>query len=737
MSDYSKYRIPELRQLIRDRDLHFHGATRKDDLIHILTQDDLRRREGQALKKRSTSPAKKAPQRSTSPPKKTPPSSFKFLAPATEEVPVRKTISPPRKEPLPARKTISPPRKEPFPTRKTISSYAEETPVINILRPIRNRQFKLRPHAPMLMVDTKYINSLPKSNMYKFYDILSNHLYTQYATLIDYILQTPEADFYPNTLLKKIGFPDMTDLLPYEGQLQLLWLFYATDMPAKVDEIQAAKLSELSYEELQNFLSQEGLLYQGTPDKASILFTAITGFKLISYPYNIIQKYYSRYAEFSSLVASHPYNVSFLNTALYQMTANILPETNPVRYIAFRDHPLLLEDFIVTTEGQINEQFDKIAQEIGMLQSPNNPENAYYYFYDNFKYYERVITRNPNIQSPPDLTNIPSEQRFNVITEYKDIELVEAYEIGLWLSRPNLINEILTQYNTPIWSFRNHYCNNAERINILTGEKRQKEDKNDPILSYGIPRNYRCFQASELLASFDAVGQGFEFRNPDWRKGDNFERIFPPSSIKQLEGLIANSKVQVLVDLYVKINQGLNIMYNIDKKINGLKSDYNSFPATQKSLIISYLVWVFLTAMYMRYWQGPGTEFPRWWIIDTAPKSEQENALRDFKVREQFEHKNRIIEKMTPETISWINNLPEIRYNFKYGTINLEDRKIEDIINKAEACHEKSCLLTDSYPMVETSYYLVTKLLSYNNDQFNDLLKHQLGISHQPPFVPK
>ena len=784
MSNYGKYRVPELRELIRGRNLNFDGATRKADLIAILEKNDLK----QTIHPRS--PAKKPPPlaRAVTPTRTSPPppglvivsqpppavkpvtppkkplspqtSPFPSMvsnpAPALPPPPVVKPVTPPRKPSSPQTSSFpsmvsSPSPKLPpspnLPVRsgklqitlppppahvRTVSPPKKPVPktTVSALNPMPNRQFKTRPQAIMVITNSSSVNM---DNFLKqpfdvgiknlFY-LLTNHVYTFDNTLVDYILKSPHSHTYPNALLQMMGFPDTNSHMTYEEQLQLLWLFYITATPVEVDINRAATLSAIDYEELQHILSVEGLKYKGPTDKASILFTILTGFKPLPLLYNPLDKYYNRYNGLSLMALNQPYNVAFLNEVLYQMTASTLSEPNPVRYVAFRDHPLALELYV--SDVLITDEYKDIKGKIGMSQPIQVTVDPYRYFCDNFRYYERVMTRNPIIQiPPPDLSQIPMEHRFNIVSDYRDDELLDGYEILQWNDRPDLITQILAQYNTPVWSFKSQYCSDIH-----------KENEYDPVLSYGLPRNYRCYLASELITVFNGIGQGFEFKNPKWKAGDIGGQVFTPASMKQLEGLIANYPTPILHELYSRVHQGLLIIYDIDRQISQLKRDFDNFPEHQRNLIATYLIWMFLTGMYMRYWEGRGHAFPHYWTVDAGERSGDDKIVRDNRVKIQFGQENIISTRMTPQTLEWTLNLPEIRYNFRYDTVNLEDRKIRDIINKINDCNLESCI-TESYPMIQTSYYLLTKLLSYNIDQFNELLRHQIEVKIQPPFSPK
>src|SRR5690606_10222017 len=94
-----------------------------------------------------------------------------------------------------------------------------------------------------------------------------------------------------------------------------------------------------------------------------------------------------------------------------------------------------------------------------------------------------------------------------------------------------------------------------------------KNDINNPTLSYGVPMNYRCYQINELVETWRVYPDDnvFHFRVPDWTKsqidkttGDLLVKDFPIQSIRQLRQLLFNDNNNFdTAQLLSKIDQGL------------------------------------------------------------------------------------------------------------------------------------------------------------------------------------
>lgn len=81
-------------------------------------------------------------------------------------------------------------------------------------------------------------------------------------------------------------------------------------------------------------------------------------------------------------------------------------------------------------------------------------------------------------------------------------------------------------------------------MNVMSGDhhgEMKKDNFTNPTLSYGVSKNYNCYQVEELIGSWREDDNNFHFRVSDWIKGDTNPRDFPIDSIKQLRELLESA----------------------------------------------------------------------------------------------------------------------------------------------------------------------------------------------------
>lgn len=119
-----------------------------------------------------------------------------------------------------------------------------------------------------------------------------------------------------------------------------------------------------------------------------------------------------------------------------------------------------------------------------------------------------------------------------ILKQYTVEELGDYYQIP-YSSMILRIIELSTNIN---WNLHNKWCNNDSTMNIISGELHgdmNKDDVDDPTLSYGVIDEYRCYQASELNEIFKQTPGVFPV--PDYVSGvidpltnelmDNYQEI--------------------------------------------------------------------------------------------------------------------------------------------------------------------------------------------------------------------
>jgi hypothetical protein len=439
-------------------------------------------------------------------------------------------------------------------------------------------------------------------------------------------------------------------------------------------------------------------------------------------------------------------------------------------------HPLI--PFIVEWKDQSDPS--EIAYSLGMIFPPSVDvrQIRIKYFLENIRYYANIYTRPDPVDPPPILEDLPyrryARELRKIVNQYTDYELLDAYEISFveWDSRPDFNEKIIEEaLGEPRWSFRRKKCNNLNRINIITADPISVTDEDDPILSYGTLNKYRCYQVSELMESFkEDEKNGFVFGVPDWVNPNldpnvlaaynyplpNF-REFPIASIRQLKRLLENVGGNAYNELKAKIDAGLTAKNNIKILVDRLREEYRQFSPQKQTFAQDYIFFLFLLSMYMRFWEGPGHDFPMKWLEGGTnrclPDARDKNVVMMFNIRtallekisleskesgeEQelvfFKGKFELI-KVTPIE-KWIFELPRVRYDFQSGAVSIGQESIDYIVTEAQ--DGNFCLAEASDHLLMTSYFYIRNILNMSLDDFNNHIRFILDTPDQPPFQPE
>ena len=469
-------------------------------------------------------------------------------------------------------------------------------------------------------------------------------------------------------------------------------------------------------------------------DRASLIFKILSGFNPPRADATKEPRYQSIIATPSLIIsklAKYVYN--YLGPLNEDMEYEHFSHYSPYRHVALQQ-PSILEGFILNFDPN---QVDAFAGRMGMI-IPRNETKRVQYYYNNMKYYEKVLTRNPERIFPvPDLTDIPANLIPPLLSIYTDEELLDGYELITrfnrvkYISRPELINRITTLRvrTNNMWHFRNKRCMNADRSNIFEMSKRVNTD-DDPLLSYGTLQNYRCWNRDELEGTWVERNGTFKFSVPDYRAGDPFD-TFPIASVQQLRDLLVRTNALLFKDLINQINEGLIFASNANAKVKDLKRYYDSLQDSQKEVVRNYFVWMFLTSMFMRFWKGPGYRYP---VVWEDPNIEVCKAgQRTVNITTQFQVRDQILSRADPNVQRWLLELPRIEYSFKDQLAHLGAEPIDFVIGKVRTGN--FCLAAASDKLVQTSYYLSTQILGLNIDGFNKLVNSYLNVP-QSPFNP-
>jgi hypothetical protein len=541
-----------------------------------------------------------------------------------------------------------------------------------------------------------------------------------HGDIIGYIMREQSHQELIN-LMAGLNFNRYNDTIP--GFLNFLWYYHGSHDRIDLTDHEEEYLSGLSEAELINLL---GPRYRGPQDKASLLFAAVSGKSAHRPSITDIPRYQSVMTydmKTAWLIAEKLYGI--INSedefiSVYPPYVHIaLHVSSPIETILAKVTPQNVENFI---------------NAYGIVLHPEEQTTKYDYFIQEIVKYKNVFTRPANIPPPPILTDKTDDQIKNILQEYTLKEIVNTYEPNeFWNTREELIRRILKDKRKgSVWSWRHRYCNNDDTFNVveaLPHGEMNKEDNDDPTLSYGVQRNYRCYQTSELSSFWDFDADGiFRFIVPDWREQTpplidpttNTALIseFPLQSIRQLRLLLNNPPPGYnITNLLAKVDEGINAANAITLVMQRLKREYMSKSQQEQSVIQLYLAWLFTYGMWMRFWKGPGYPWASEWMEGGGGTNYCDQGRRDEHVFIQGGVKTTIIEtyERYPGLKEWIEALPLINYDFRSGEAKLAIQgitTIKGILDKIQL--GDFCLAHGSDLILKSSYYFIDNILNRN-----------------------
>lgn len=561
--------------------------------------------------------------------------------------------------------------------------------------------------------------------------------------LMDYVMQQSET--YLNAVLSALELGELN--APRDVKYNLLWYLQVASDPygLSLNVPELHYITRLSPDALRKLL---GPNYNGPMDHASLLFAAISGYRTPT-P-NVLDL--PRYQE---VIAYPPAKVWDLAQKVYHIInedLEIISEWPPYVYLAIQDKTIFEIPYVAATPENVRSLLDNYRIISGRAIS-----NPMEYFQQEIIQYEPVFKRNPEtFLPPPMLIGLDPSQVQDRLSIYTLKEIADAYEINQpWSGRRELVDLINTgRRGGSMWSWRHRHCNNDETMNVIDFEPHgsmNKENPQNPTLSYGVIGNYRCYQIEELIESWRTLTDGtFIFTVPDYSVGaidpiTNTPLVdrFPLESIRQLDQVLQtnpfNYNPNILNELRAKIQEGFDVQNVELQLIRTLKSQYDQMTPEHKSLVNIYLAWVFMFGFWMRFWRGPG--YP--WTTSLAemrrqaggkykrggmcPLERDEHSAIQHDIygalRENFEQ--------DPALKTWIENLPQgltPRWTSDEWNLGLEPR-LDTFVQRLTlgACQQGG---GKYLPM--SGYYLITRLLGVNNiDGFNHFMNQVIPYVNQ------
>ena len=574
--------------------------------------------------------------------------------------------------------------------------------------------------------------------------------------IIEYLMEQPPS--FISTVLGYYGIDRIDDTIDTFYDLASLLNQEPPIIHKNIDDI--SYLSSLNVDQLISLaiqLDQRILLrsysYKAYPwGHAYLLYGMLTG------------NFDSQYAQFIGPIKNYkvfinfePYKISALLRYFY--AANKLGPSYQY-FMSMSQSPRALSDqlkqlFQLVSSSSVND-IDSIIDQYEMVPPPNmtNSFDKFYYYAGAIRFYHNVLTRPPNFPLPPPLVGLSLDEAQNLLYSYTDKELLASYPIpDIWKKRSNLVNLIFENYRGPVWRTVVDDCRNDDTFNIIEDELHGAINKHnylDPTFSYGTYHNYRCYQASELLASFYEDETGFHLNVPDWinpmlgigRVGSEL-REFPAKSMVQLIEQIQEGPVnQLLQSLIEKINLGLSKIDLVQEELNQNIQVYESFSESEKQWATIYLVWLFLFSMWMRFWKGPGYPYP----YTTRSEEYCEPPTRDEHIILQLYVRDPLLERAGEKVIEWVKQLPIIKFDWKTPNIIQVQQQgtLETTLLKVQEGKECQGIAGDT--LSATAYGLIKYMFNYDDIRLNEfvnkwtLLVNELEkeiISRQMPILER
>ena len=556
----------------------------------------------------------------------------------------------------------------------------------------------------------------------------------RYTYLFEILMTEGDREIIGETL-KEIGFTNIEE--DVDVHYNLLWYLNMAEDPwgTRLTYSERGFISGLTNEELVELL---GFRYSGPRDRASLLFATVSGKSADGPDVENIPRY-------KEVKKYKPSTVWYLAYNAYKIIDDEQSTTSrhpPYFHVAL-NQPSTIESIIrLVNEDNVEILLDKYQVVIPEHLELDRKEDRVDFFVKEISKYGPVLDRPETQLPPPVLIDMKKQQIIDVLSRYTLKEIVDAYEPSEeWGDREELTQVVIKgPIKGSAWSWRNKWCTNDNTMNIVEYELHGDMDKNDPqnpTLSYGVYGNYRCYQMEELAASFREIDGIFRFMVPDYTPRDNWVdpatgeilgEQFPLNSIQQLRKLLSRPPKGFNVrPLAVKVEQGLRVARVASSAVAALKNGYEAMTRSQQNIIRIYLAWLFVFSMWIKHWKGPGHEWPR---QDNNFLCEKE--ARNEHVFIQQSVRSVISDKYDSDPVLkvWVDGLPLVDYNFNTGEASIATgdistvKRLLNLIQLGDFCMAHGADL-----ILKSAYYLITNVLGLREkSQFNAFIDVMLPV---------
>jgi hypothetical protein len=748
MEAYRRLTVPELRQEIRARGLQFGGARLKEDLTNILLRDDANRRVGATTPIQPTTYQNVEPIRPVMEPNPVPirmriPAGF----PAGANVPIprmRNLDDDLMDEELPIEKQEPPFSLAPLPIIDTIRNKLKGTKfspfdTIKYEDPHRTARADITWGQPMGLIFGSFYAGVFRDNKTSTINPLG---YGMMLGNIDHVA----------ALLTSLGFTNVT--LTIDACYNLLWYFNIIKYPKN----RAQLLTKSETEHISGFTEEQllellGPRYNGPRDKASLLFAATTGYSV----HNPGPEAIDRYAEVSRYPSVNAWIIARNLYKIIDSDHRIISPYGPYVHIALQQSSPIERIMARVIPENVQEMIRRYGMTYNLATIAQTNLEMFEYFMAMIADYKFVLTRGVVAPVPIlPLDELEEDEMAQALNEYTIDEIANVYEPdGIWNNRKSFIRAIERSYSAePKWSWRRRHCNNDQMFNVIEGELRGAIDKNDPnnpTVSYGTLGNYTCYQITELEASFREDNNGiFQFFNPDWRPVNNaidkrtgqpVEKVFSVASMRELRDLL-NDRMDnspSIRALHDKIVRGIATLATTTAIARRLRDEYNRMRPPEQGTVNIYLAWLFLYGMWLRFWKGPGKPWPIQWMGGGGGTDRCTTGTRDSHAVIQQGVGYLILQTAdrSPNLRQWVNDLPLINYDFRTGDARMATGGVATIKEILDLVAQgRFCLANASDLVLRAAYFLIISILDIRTEEaFNQFLSQNLtellALEHQ------
>jgi Leucine-rich repeat (LRR) protein len=390
---------------------------------------------------------------------------------------------------------------------------------------------------------------------------------------------------------------------------------------------------------------------------------------------------------------------------------------------------------LFTKQFTLEEQIEKIGAKLDRL-----------VYEDSLIYYLPQIAYQLKGTEKPPIENL-NPKNYGEFLPYSDRSIerwLNPLNVPIYnreVSRPEYLRNLSELATKPRWwwSMPSEGCKNEDNTNLISGDVRG-EDPDDPVVSYGTVLHYRCYNLTELTYSFRENTETGAFT---WTVPDEPRRQFPRESIKQLKELLkeknkANVVWQpyndIISKLLEKIKQGEKFFKDANAVVATWKKTYLAYNEEDRVNFEKFILWLFILSMDLRFWKGPGHDWPYKYLEDETQRQEAGGYCTSAEREYQTNVAAEILSQLNkhPHIYDFAKTLPLMDYSLNEKKFSVGQRKILDLFDLA--LRRNFCLthLSDLY--LNTAMFWIDQIFGWDEEEFNKMLRWYVKNPNQQGF---